>query len=86
MAVIHLLADSPTGHYLECDGCREKQPITLPMSVFELMARMLKFDAEHRNCITRPVTRCQFADSQDGTCQHDRNLTPECTHWACPLT
>ena len=85
MAVVHLLADSPLGHYLECDWCRKREEISLPITVFALTALMLQFDADHRFCQIRPVTRCQFADPVDGMCMHERNLTPECGPEICPL-
>jgi hypothetical protein len=85
MAIINLCADSPTGHYLECDGCRKKLEIVLPMAIFELTVRMLEFDAAHRFCQKRPVTRCEYVDPVAATCAHDRNLTPECGIDSCPL-
>jgi hypothetical protein len=43
-------------------------------------------DQETQERWARFSTGCPFQDSDDGTCGHDDNLTPECTVWACPAT
>lgn len=88
MAETFFLAAEGQSHRVQqqCDGCREIDEFYLPLPVPEFVERVRVFEKKHAACEPRPVTRCQYVDKQDGTCQHERNLTPECGLWCCPLT
>ena len=32
----------------------------------------------------RPIPHCRYGSEEDGTCSHQKNMTPECTEYACP--
>jgi hypothetical protein len=82
-----MLTDKETDALLlQCDGCRQNAVVSLPMNAFEFAARLLAFDADHRFCLVRPIQCCQYVALTDGTCTHERNLTPECSLAICPLT